>query len=381
MNSITDNDIEDFFKVRKHITYNFLPPEYKVYVDTRFNNSIGKESLYRIIRHIYDVPKCPICGNNCKFSPQGKKHTYLNTCGNIKCINKLNGLSVIKTMNERYGVNGYGLYKDFKDKYMKTCQERYGVDSVTQTKFMKEKSKETCLRKFGTEFASASKQFKDKLKQSNLKKYGVEYNFQIPEVKCKIKETCLLRYGVTNIMKLNSVKNHFKEIAPITNKKRRETGLKNHSFGPKSKTEDKCYELLKEIYPNIIRQYTSEEYPYMCDFYVPSIKLYIEYQGYYTHGKHPFDPNNINDIKERERLIDKYGDNHPSVTTWTIKDVEKRNKAKKNNLNYKEFFTLSEVNEFIKVGYQTLVDKGWPTEAKTKDDCKKMAIAFAEEIA
>lgn len=34
-----------------------------------------------------------------------------------------------------------------------------------------------------------------------------------------------------------------------------------------------------------------------------------------------------------------------------------------------------------KVGYQTLKDKGWPTVAKTKEDCKKMAIAFAEEIA
>lgn len=34
-----------------------------------------------------------------------------------------------------------------------------------------------------------------------------------------------------------------------------------------------------------------------------------------------------------------------------------------------------------KVGYQTLKKKGWPTEAKTTDDCKKMAIAFAEEIA
>lgn len=34
-----------------------------------------------------------------------------------------------------------------------------------------------------------------------------------------------------------------------------------------------------------------------------------------------------------------------------------------------------------KVGYQTLIDRGWPIEAKTKEDCKKMAIAFAEEIA
>lgn len=34
-----------------------------------------------------------------------------------------------------------------------------------------------------------------------------------------------------------------------------------------------------------------------------------------------------------------------------------------------------------KVGYQTLKYKEWPTEANTKEDCKKMAIAFAEEIA
>ena len=31
-----------------------------------------------------------------------------------------------------------------------------------------------------------------------------------------------------------------------------------------------------------------------------------------------------------------------AIETWTIKDVEKRNTAKKNNLNYVEFFTLKE---------------------------------------
>lgn len=75
-------------------------------------------------------------------------------------------------------------------------------------------------------------------------------------------------------MKLESMKQHFRYIATIANKKRRETGIKNKSFGPKSKEEDKCYELLKRIYPDVIRQYTSKEYPWMCDFYVPS-KNYI----------------------------------------------------------------------------------------------------------
>ena len=33
-----------------------------------------------------------------------------------------------------------------------------------------------------------------------------------------------------------------------------------------------------------------------------------------------------------------------------------------------------------KVGYETLKQENGPLEAKTLDDCKKMAIAFAKEI-
>lgn len=43
-------------------------------------------------------------------------------------------------------------------------------------------------------------------------------------------------------------------------------------------------------------------------------------------------------------------------------------------------FKIGDKSSQGKVGYQTLKNKGWPTEAKTKEDCKKMAIAFAEEI-
>lgn len=36
-----------------------------------------------------------------------------------------------------------------------------------------------------------------------------------------------------------------------------------------------------------------------------------------------------------------------SITIWTIKDVEKRNCAKENNLNFKEVWSLKEGKEFI----------------------------------
>ena len=36
-----------------------------------------------------------------------------------------------------------------------------------------------------------------------------------------------------------------------------------------------------------------------------------------------------------------------AINTWTIRDVNKRNTAKKNNLNYVELFSLDEAKKFI----------------------------------
>ena len=106
---------------------------------------------------------------------------------------------------------------------------------------------------------------------------------------------------------------------------------------------------------DIIHQYKDSRYPYFCDFYIKSLDLFIEYQGYYTHGDHPFDANNKNDIDELNKLktnykqyYDEYKEWPQSITIWTEKDVEKRNTAKKNKLNYLEFYSLDDVKEWIK---------------------------------
>ena len=86
------------------------------------------------------------------------------------------------------------------------------------------------------------------------------------------------------------------------------------------------------------------------------IDLLIEYQGYYTHGNHPFDANNIDDKIHLNELKVKYKSYYDEngywpqiITIWTEKDVEKRNTAKKNKLNYIEFYSLEEVEEWIKL--------------------------------
>ena len=130
----------------------------------------------------------------------------------------------------------------------------------------------------------------------------------------------------------------------------------NNSFN-KSNEENICFKLLCNKFNNIIRQYSSDLYPFNCDFYIPSINLYIEYQGSHFHHFHPFNENNINDINELNRLkkleqeelkIKNKTQYTQIINTWTIRDVNKRNIAKQNNLNWIEFFTIDELKEWLK---------------------------------
>lgn len=48
----------------------------------------------------------------------------------------------------------------------------------------------------------------------------------------------------------------------------------------KTESENKIYSELIKIFPEVKRQYKSKEYPFFCDFYIPSLDLYIEYNGF-----------------------------------------------------------------------------------------------------
>ena len=109
--------------------------------------------------------------------------------------------------------------------------------------------------------------------------------------------------------------------------------------------------LLESLYVQVYYQYTSELYPFACDFYIPSEDVYIEYQGSWTHGHRPFDESNEECLeqlelwKERARTS-KYYQN--AIQVWTKRDPIKRETAKKNNLNWIEFFTVDEFNNWFK---------------------------------
>ena len=130
-----------------------------------------------------------------------------------------------------------------------------------------------------------------------------------------------------------------------------ETKRKNHTFNT-SKPEEELYLNKKKKFPSVIRQYKDNtRYPFCCDFYIPELDYFIELNGTWTHGKHPYNKTNINDKEQLEIWESKGKEGHKyylnAIKIWTIKDVEKRNCAKEHNLNFKEVWSLKEGKEFI----------------------------------
>ena len=242
------------------------------------------------------------------------------------CINKFDVDSPLKN-------------KEVREKIKQTNIQKYGVDNLFKNDIIKEKIKQTNIQKYGVDNLFKSNIIKEKIKQTNIQKYGVDNPLKNKEIREKIKQTNIQKYGVDN---------------PLKNKEIWKKSQDNRQISSKSKLENNFLNYLKLKYESddIITQYKSKEYPYYCDFYIKSINLYIEIQGHWTHNDHPFDINNLNDqqimnIWRTKSLSDKYYKN--ALNTWTIKDVEKRNTAIQNNLNYLEIFGKTDLNKYIDI--------------------------------
>ncbi len=246
---------------------------------------------------------------------------------------------ISQTCINKFGVDSPLKNKEVREKIKQTNIQKYGVDNLFKNDIIKEKIKQTNIQKYGVDYLFKSNIIKEKIKQTNIQKYGVDNPLKNKEIREKIKQTNIQRYGVDN---------------PLKNKEIWKKSQDNRQISSKSKLENNFLNYLKLKYESddIITQYKSKEYPYYCDFYIKSINLYIEIQGHWTHNDHPFDINNLNDqlimdIWRTKSLSDKYYKN--ALNTWTIKDVEKRNTAIQNNLNYLEIFGKTDLNKYIDI--------------------------------
>lgn len=191
------------------------------------------------------------------------------------------------------------------------------------------------------------------------------------EIREKINRTLILKYDSLDNFYKNSIAKRNKTILTKYGDyatyyaqlvfKQQETKRKNNSWS-KSQAEEYLFNFLTDIFgdADIIRQYFDKRYPYRCDFYIKSLDLFIEVNMFWTHGPHPFDPENPEDIELLEQWQSRQNTyiNHKgykiknqfygAVDTWTRRDVQKIATAEINNLNYIMLYNKGDIDAFIR---------------------------------
>lgn len=382
---LTDNSGEYNKRInRKYLEthdLNILHILYNVYDDLSEKTPVY-EIYYRLKNNLKKRPVCIICGKPVKYTSGHYAKFCSKECQYSDLGKKITKEIKIKSNLEKYGVEHTSQLKEVTDKRTKSradhvneiqqhvresLYKKYGAYDVMHIPHILQKIKNTNLKKFGVEFPlqqlkKENSEIYQKISQTCINKFGVDSLLKNKEVREKIKQTNIQRYGVDNPLKNKEIREKIKQTNiqkygvdnPLKNKEIWKKSQDNRQISSKSKLENNFLNYLKLKYEpdDIITQYKSKEYPYYCDFYIKSINLYIEIQGHWTHNDHPFDINNLNDqlimdIWRTKSLSDKYYKN--ALNTWTIKDVEKRNTAIQNNLNYLEIFGKTDLNKYIDI--------------------------------
>ena len=382
---LTDNSGEYNKRInRKYLEthdLNILHILYNVYDDLSEKTPVY-EIYYRLKNNLKKRPVCIICGKPVKYTSGHYAKFCSKECQYSDLGKKITKEIKIKSNLEKYGVEHTSQLKEVTDKRTKSradhvneiqqhvresLYKKYGAYDVMHIPHILQKIKNTNLKKFGVEFPlqqlkKENSEIYQKISQTCINKFGVDSLLKNKEVREKIKQNNIYKYGVDNPLKNKEIREKIKQTNiqkygvdnPLKNKEIWKKSQDNRQISSKSKLENNFLNYLKLKYEpdDIITQYKSKEYPYYCDFYIKSINLYIEIQGHWTHNDHPFDINNLNDqlimdIWRTKSLSDKYYKN--ALNTWTIKDVEKRNTAIQNNLNYLEIFGKTDLNKYIDI--------------------------------
>lgn len=354
---MTDKEVihwfENIYKQRvKRVSWKHLPnKEIAKYLDNRFEDSNSREESYwRILHNQIKRPICEVCGNKVSFKGFRKNGFAVGCCNShsMKCESTQNKLK--STYIKHYGVDNPAKSKEVLLKSQQTCLDRYGCLNGAQAESVKQRIRQTCLEKYGCENPLGNKDIIRHARNTCLQRYGYEYAFQGEEAKQKYRETCLEKYGVDWQSKTKEARKNLstKISSQEVQQKSIETKKKRHSLNT-SKKELNIQNKLLTIF-NVKIQYRSKLYPFNCDFYIPNLDLYIECNFHWTHGGKPYNPED-EDCKEKLKYWESKSENSQfyrnAIHTWTIRDVNKRNIAKENNLNYLVFYSEAEFDNWF----------------------------------
>lgn len=254
------------------------------------------------------------------------------------------------TMVEHYGVENPMKNPDIVQKSRDTCMERYGVVNPMACSDIRQKAEKTMLKHYGVTSALKNAELLEKAKHTSMDRYGVENPMQNPNVVQKGKETCMVRYGVDNVWKSPEVQQKIRDVCEqrygvLYAAQNADIYAKSLSTKRKlghigtSDLEQECGKLLVQKFgsDDVDPQHKDEKYPYMCDFYIKSLDLYVEINAFWSHGGHWYDVDSKSDQDVCRKWVEKAEHSlfyKNALENWTVRDVAKRQCACENDLNY-----------------------------------------------
>lgn len=244
------------------------------------------------------------------------------------------------TMQKRYGVNYSWESPVLRGKMQATMRERYGTSSYGQSDEYREKFdsimdkiRNTNMSRYGAQNYTQSDEYnqkvdviQDKIQSTMRDIYGVsvytqsdDYRQRLGSIVDKMRNTSVLRYGVPNAMQN-------KDILAKTIQTKRKNGTFNTSGVEEHIKDSGLFE----------SQYNKDaRYPYLCDFYDKERDLFIEVNACWTHGGHWYDSETDADVCAKWKAKSKDSTYYANaLDVFTKRDVEKRECARKNKLNY-----------------------------------------------
>lgn len=248
---------------------------------------------------------CPVHGD---FEQTPGNHLYGYGCPACAGVNKLTSEIFIAKAKKVHGDKyDYSLVMGDISSHRKVaiiCPE-HGVFEQTPTGHLSGKGCLKCTVK--------------KRAKTNLKRYGVKNVMSLPETLDKIKKTTQKKYGVDYAMQDKTLAS-----------KHVEAKRRNGTFNTSSVEEHiKNFDAFASQYNKDAR------YPYLCDFYDKDRDLFIEVNASWTHGYHWYDVENDVDTCKKWKVKSKKSEYYANaLDVFTKRDVEKRECARVNNLNY-----------------------------------------------
>lgn len=235
----------------------------------------------------------------------------------------LAGVNIIK-LNVLF--KGLGLSDEFKEadrKHRKGVMkqgmlDKYGVDNPFKLDSFQQVAAETRKEKYGAEYTLASGSVLSDAARQTFAEHMADDEFrkELNEKKCA---TNIALYGVPYVVQ-----------SPVFQAKMNATKHKNGTFNSSNIEECiKAFDIFKPQYNKDVR------YPYLCDFYDKDKDLFIEVNASWTHNFHWYDVDSdaviVNAWKKKSDDSQYYAS---ALKIFTKSDVEKRECARKNNLNY-----------------------------------------------